>query len=354
MFVAGIDTASKIYFSSATMIIAIPTGVKVLNWVSTLWGGSIWLHTPILFALSFIFLFTFGGFTGILLSNVGIDVIFHDTYFVVAHFHYVLSLGGVFSIFGGFYYWWSKITGTQYSEELGNVHFWLLFVGSNLTFFPMHMLGNAGMPRRIPDYADIYYFWNFVCSLGSFIATFSVLFWFFVVYDSLANYRKALNNNLIFSSSEEVFRVLFWFSYNIKFFFLFVLSNSFSEKVNYFERHSNFFSKFFIFFSSMLVFYINDKSFKSWSIEWILNSPTDLHTFEVPFKLFSTYLYHSDLDLGTNNAVVNKESRWSHLEVNNKNSSLYELHIGAGMFNYEGPNKEENDFPQIISINVIL
>eukprot|EP00237_Pycnococcus_provasolii_P007677 CAMPEP_0206133846 /NCGR_PEP_ID=MMETSP1472-20131121/54574_1 /ASSEMBLY_ACC=CAM_ASM_001108 /TAXON_ID=41880 /ORGANISM="Pycnococcus provasolii, Strain RCC251" /LENGTH=162 /DNA_ID=CAMNT_0053525441 /DNA_START=1880 /DNA_END=2365 /DNA_ORIENTATION=- len=155
-----------------------------------MWGGSLYLKTPILFAIGFIFLFTLGGLTGVILANSGLDIALHDTYYVVAHFHYVLSIGAVFAMFAGFYYWIGKMSGIIYPETLGQVHFWLFFVGVNITFIPMHFLGLAGMPRRIPDYPDAYAGWNALASFGSYLSILGAVLFFVVVYLTLTSTRR--------------------------------------------------------------------------------------------------------------------------------------------------------------------
>ena len=194
MFVTGIDVDTRAYFAAATMVIAVPTGIKIFSWLATMWGGSIEFKTPMLFAMGFIFLFTIGGVTGVVLANAGIDVVLHNTYYVIAHFHYVMSLGSVFAMFAGFYYWIGKMSGRQYNETLGKLHFWTTFIGVNLTFFPMHFLGLAGMPRRIPDYPAAFASWNLVASIGAYISYASTLLFVFIAIHTLLAGRRAAAN----------------------------------------------------------------------------------------------------------------------------------------------------------------
>ncbi|HEY9580820.1 MAG TPA: cytochrome c oxidase subunit I [Rhizorhapis sp.] len=194
MFTTGLSVNVKMYFTAATMVIAVPTGVKIFSWIATMWGGSLSFKTPMVWAIGFIFLFTIGGVTGVVLANGGVDDNLHDTYYVVAHFHYVLSLGAVFALFAGFYYWFPKISGRQLNEFLGQVHFWVFFIGVNVLFFPMHFLGMSGMPRRIPDYTGAYAYWNQIASLGYVIMAAGLVIFFINLFWSLMAGRKAEAN----------------------------------------------------------------------------------------------------------------------------------------------------------------
>jgi cytochrome c oxidase subunit 1 len=195
MYTSGMGVDAQAYFVFATMVIAVPTGVKIFSWIATMWGGSIQFRVPMLWALGFIFLFTLGGVTGVMLANAGVDRAFHDTYYVVAHFHYVLSLGAVFGIFAGWYYWFPKMSGYMYNEGLGKLHFWLTFIGANVLFFPQHFLGLAGMPRRYVDYPDAFAYWNWWSSVGSYItATGTIVFVLSMLYAYFGARVRAASN----------------------------------------------------------------------------------------------------------------------------------------------------------------
>ena len=195
MYTVGMSLTQQSYFMLATMVIAVPTGVKIFSWIATMWGGSIEFKTPMLWAFGFLFLFTVGGVTGIVLSQAGIDRVYHDTYYVVAHFHYVMSLGAVFAIFAGIYFYLPKMSGRMYPEWAGKLHFWAMFIGANITFFPQHFLGRQGMPRRYIDYPEAFALWNLVSTWGAFLSFASFLFFIGVLAWTLLRGRRVTENN---------------------------------------------------------------------------------------------------------------------------------------------------------------
>ena len=190
MYTVGMDVNLKAYFLAATLIIAVPTGVKIFSWLATMWGGSIRYTIPMQWALAFIFLFVIGGVTGVMLANAGVDAYLHDTYYVVAHFHYVLSMGAVFGIFAGFYYWFGKMFGMQYNKWLAAAHFWLFFIGVNVIFMPQHFLGYNGMQRRVADYPEAFEKWNAVSSYGAIITLIGTGFFFLMLLEAFTIGRK--------------------------------------------------------------------------------------------------------------------------------------------------------------------
>jgi len=194
MYTVGMTLDSQIYFTAATLVIAVPTGIKIFSWIATMWGGSVTFKTPMLFTLGMIILFTIGGVTGVVLANAAVDQTMHDTYYVVAHFHYTMSMGALFSMFAGFYYWFPKMSGYHYNEILGKIHFWIAFAGVNLIFFPQHFLGIAGMPRRIVDYPDAYAGWNEVSTWGAYLSFFGAIFFLFIIAEAFMRKRKAEAN----------------------------------------------------------------------------------------------------------------------------------------------------------------
>ena len=194
MFTIGFNVETRAYFTLATLVIAVPTGVKIFSWLATMWGGSIEFKTPMMFAVGFIWLFVIGGVTGVGLANAGLDIALHDTYYVVAHFHFTMSIAAIFAMYAGFYYWIGKMSGYQYPEGLAKLHFWVTFISVNLLFLPQHFLGLQGMPRRIPDYPDAYAEWNMVSTWGAYLTMIGMLMFFFILWKTFKGGEKAEAN----------------------------------------------------------------------------------------------------------------------------------------------------------------
>ena len=196
MYTVGLDVDTRAYFTAATMVIAVPTGIKIFSWIATVYGGTIRATTAMLFAIGFLILFTAGGLTGVILANASVDAALHDTYYVVAHFHYVLSMGAIFGIFAATYLWLPKVTGRPVNEYWGRLHFVTMFIGANLIFLPQHFLGLAGQPRRIPDYPDAYKGWNEISSYGSIVSILATIIFGVVLYKAFASEDTGTENTV--------------------------------------------------------------------------------------------------------------------------------------------------------------
>ena len=286
MYTVGLDVDTRAYFTAVTMIIAVPTGIKIFSWLSTMNGGIIHMTVPMLFAIGFIFLFTLGGVTGVVLANAGLDIALHDTYYVVGHFHYVLSMGVVFGLFSAFYYWIDVFTGIKYSEHYGRIHFWLTFLGVNMTFFPMHFLGLAGMPRRIPDYPDIYASWNYISSVGSSISVVGVFVFFFLIIHMIYRFDFMYKTKIgyIFQLNIVTFSEI---EFNLDRIYTYVYS-----KFNFFNniknKKINLFGRFNIYYSfleqgwHLVIIYDYMRQFNNWA-EKIIENNYKIKLVEYPF-----------------------------------------------------------------------
>ena len=247
MYAVGLDVDTRAYFSAATMVIGLPTGIKIFSWIASMYGGTFIYNIQMYFVFGFLMLFTIGGLTGICLANASLDVGFHDTMYVVGHFHYVLSMGALFSLFAGFYLWVPKVYGVYINSPILYTQFWLLFIGVNVTFFPMHFLGLSGMPRRIYDYPDAYTNWNYISTIGSSISFISTIIFMYILYSIITSTNVVDYNNYVNNSSDITTN------------YTFSIPNIWSNNANVYSN----------------------------SIEWVINNPINYHAYNVlPIMLY--------------------------------------------------------------------